>query len=129
VSLGKEFQDLVSDMAVEDFGSLLSFKRVTRTESLATGEVTQTETTESFVGMVTTTEAFSPLFGESTLTASTVTVVVPQDQLSSAPTRDDEVALGASSTDYKRVVEVETYLGPNPAGDPVVIAYLLALQC
>ena len=125
MSLGEEFKSMIAEMVAQDFGSLLSFQRNERTENIATGEVSTVTTSESFLGAITETKTLSQYFTESTVLRCSTAVVVPVDQLSVVPTQNDKIQLGAG--DYLTVVEVSTYLGPNPQGAPVNMGYLLAL--
>lgn len=126
MTLGQEFADLLSELATDagNFGSLLRWRHITRTEDPESGAVT-TETDEvTFLGIVAEPVRLR-MFSDATLQRSASAVVIPAAQLAVAPKLLDECQV--QPNEWLVVVEVRQLLGPGDAGSPVLIGYVAAL--
>src|SRR5690606_10492996 len=108
-----------------DFGSTLVWRHVTRTENVATGEVTVTTSDTTFRGAVVDPIRVE-MFGADTLAQSSSALIVPGSSLPAVPVLTDRVSMDGGTT-FRVVVEVKTILGPGDAAAPVVVAYAIAL--
>ncbi|MFY9345573.1 MAG: hypothetical protein WAT39_23990 [Planctomycetota bacterium] len=108
-----------------ELGSTMRWKRITRTENPATGEVTQQTAIASFMGALVEPVKLR-LFSDSTLaSASTAVLARPQDFPSWTPTNLDEVEIATNQ--WLRVLEIKTVSAPGGTAAPVPVLIIAAL--
>lgn len=117
--------NLADDLVHGDFASVMTWRHITRTENVATGEVTAVNADQSFRGCITD-PSHARMFSSDTLTkTSTAIIAVPQDFTDWTPSMLDQVSIATGQ--WLSVVDIKAVYAPGVDGPAVPVVLLVAL--